>query len=166
MTTRLNDLFIRWNRLAAAAASLVTALFFDAPAQAADLSLVRIGRDIAFVDLGGIVRDGDRRELRVLRVLEKDTEIAGETYLGSWQTLRVDCRARTVSDGPYTALRADGRPGPPSGAFSSFRPWPGDSVEKAAARTACSKRRSRVQAHDVAAAVAVGRQALNQAFPP
>ena len=163
----LNDLPARWNRLAALVAAAATGFCGRALADEAaplNLGLVRMGRDIAFIDMGGVRREGSTAHLRVLRVLETDTVIAGETYIGGWQALRADCARRTVAVGPYTAMRAGGRLGPATGGFSRPRPWPADSAEGAAGRAACGLQHPMVTAHGIDEAIQAGREALARAI--
>ena len=62
--------------------------------------------------------------------------------------------------GAYTALRLGGVAGATTGQFSAPRPWPGDSVEKAAGKAVCGMGDLGVRAASPDEAIIAGRKAL------
>jgi hypothetical protein len=143
--------------------TLVAVLASAAPAyaQAPNLALTWLGRDAVFVDMTSIRKTGDDAAFRLLRIVDGQDAIAGERFLGGWQTAKIDCKARTFRGISFAALRESGAAGPERTITSPPYPIAGGSAEAGMAAAVCHKTRTYGErATSLAEAVRIGRAKL------
>ena len=143
--------------------ALAVALTLAAPAyaQTPDLALTWIGRDAVFVDMTSIQKTGDDAAFRLLRIVDGEDAIAGERFLGGWQSATIDCRTRTFRGVSFASLRENGAAGPEQAINAPPYPIAGGSAEAGMEAAVCNGAPPYAErASSVADAVRVGRAKL------
>jgi hypothetical protein len=143
-------------------ALILTMLSAPAFGQQLDLRLAYVGRDTMFVDAASVVRDGDRRTVRALRIVPAEP-IGGEMYFGGWLRAKVDCRARTFQGLAFRSLRETGVEGPESAIRQDPFPIVKGSMEDGVHAAVCRRRYlTREKLGSVGDAAAYGRRKIDE----
>ena len=143
--------------------ALAVTLTLAAPAyaQAPDLALTWLGRDAVFVDMTSIQKTGDDAAFRLLRIVDGEDTIAGERFLGGWQSAKIDCRTRTFRGVSFASLRENGVAGPELPIYTAPYPIAGGSAEAGMEAAVCDGAPPYAErASSVADAVRIGRTKL------